>query len=227
MPDGFQFLDIIFFAMLAAFIALRLRSVLGRRTGDEPTQPRSLSPPQTEESGDNVVRLADRDPVATHVTDDFSDIEDPELAAGLRAILSANSQFSLSAFLQGANTAFELIVASYSAGDTKRLRELVDDTVFELFSAAINERETSGEKLETTLVEIQDNEIIEAEIDDDIARITVRFTSDQINLMRGADGGLIDGDPSESHEVVDFWTFGRDSRSRDPNWKLVATRGRD
>ena len=224
MPDGFQFLDIIFFAMVAAFIALRLRSVLGRRTGNEPRPPESMSRSQSDETVDNVVRLRKRDAAPPRKIDDFSDVDDPALVAGLKSVQSADPQFNREDFITGACAAFEIIIQAFAAGDSKRLQPLVNDTVYQLFAGAVDERNSAGETLETTLVGLREKEIVEAGMNGRTARVTVRFVSDQINLVRDSDNDVVDGDPGVSQEVVDMWTFERDTGSRDPNWMLVATR---
>lgn len=227
MPEGFQFLDIIFFAMLAAFIALRLRSVLGRRTENEQRSSNSLSPRRADETSENVVRLPEREKVAAHNDDDFSDVQDPVLARGLKRIKEQDPNFNRVEFVQGARAAFEMIVDAFAAADNARLRPLLNDSVYELFSGAIEERTTAGEKLETTLVGVRESEIVEAGLRGGMARVTVRFVSDQINLQRDSADRIVEGDPGEPTEIIDLWTFGRDTRSHDPNWQLAATRGDD
>ncbi len=223
MPDGFQFLDIVFFAMVAAFIALRLRSVLGRRTGNEPRPPESISSRQSDESVDNIVRLHEREPAPPRQEDDFSNVTDPALMASFKQIKRADPSFNREDFLQGACAAFEMVIHAYASGDSERLRPLVNDTVFQLFTDAMKERESAGEKLETTLVGLREYEIVEAALTGKLARITVRFVSDQINLIRDANDQIVQGDPGESVEVIDLWSFERETGTRDPNWKLVAT----
>ena len=120
-----------------------------------------------------------------------------------------------------------LIVDAFAAADNARLRPLLNDSVYELFSGAIEERTTAGEKLETTLVGVRESEIVEAGLRGGMARVTVRFVSDQINLQRDSADRIVEGDPGEPTEIIDLWTFGRDTRSHDPNWQLAATRGDD
>ncbi|MFQ5957804.1 MAG: Tim44/TimA family putative adaptor protein [Alphaproteobacteria bacterium] len=226
MNEGFQFLDIIFFAMIAAFILLRLRSVLGRRTGHERRPANPLARRRLEDNEDNedkVIRLPDAEAPAAR-GDDFADVGDSALAAGLTQIKLADSSFTREDFLAGARGAFELIVGAYAAGDAKALRPLLADDVYDPFARTISERAAAGHTLETALVSMDGAEIIEAGMNGRTAFVTVRFVSHQINVTRDADGEIVEGDPHDSAEVVDIWTFGRDARSRDPNWKLVATR---
>ena len=224
MGDGFQFLDIIFFAMVAGFILLRLRSVLGRRTGHEQPPNNPLARQQAEETNDNVVHLPDREAAPEPAGDDFSDVEDTVLAAGLAQVRSADSEFTREGFLQGARGAFEIVVDAFAAGDTERLRGLLDDDVYRPFSRAIKDRENADQTLESALVSIDESEIIEAGMNGRTAFITVRVVSKQINVTHDSDGNVVDGDAAHEVTVTDLWTFERDTRSRNPNWKLAATR---
>ena len=224
MSQGFQFLDIIFFAMVAGFILLRLRSMLGRRTGH---QQRPANPParsQAEEASDNVIALPEGEPVLEEAGDDFADVDDSTLAAGLAQIKLADPGFTREAFLDGAHTAFERIINLYAAGDADELRSLLDDDVYRSFAGAIRERADAGHALESTLVSIDESEFLEAGMNGRTAFVTVRFVSQQINVTRDTGDAIVEGDPSAAVAVTDIWTFERDTRSRDPNWKLAATR---
>ena len=219
MSDGFHLLDIVFFAMVAAFLVLRLRSVLGRRTGAERPPPEAAARRRAgTPSPDNVIDLAAvRKPEA-------EPIPAGPAAAGLAAIRAADPSFSPQAFLTGAQSAFAMIVGAYAAGDAGSLRPLLSDEVYRNFAAAIDARRRAGERLDTQLVRIGSAVPVEAAVDGGAARVTVRFTSDQVNALHGPDGAVIEGDPQRVAEVVDEWTFRRNLRSPNPNWELVATR---
>ncbi len=223
MSDGFAYLDIIFFAMVAAFIALRLRSVLGRRTGHERRRPSRFD--QAGADSGKVVPLPERDkpkPVEEEIP--VADPKDAAVKAGLTEIRLADPSFDLDRFLAGARTAFGMIIEAFAKGDKETLQHLLAPEVYENFSAAIDERVAAGHTLTSEIVAIRGIEILEARLDGTRARITLRFVSEQINVTRDADGHLIDGSPSRIVEVVDIWTFERDVHSRDPNWLLVETR---
>ncbi len=224
MSEGFQFLDIIFFAMVAAFILLRLRSVLGRRTGHQQRPANPLAPSQAEEASDNVISLPEHEPEVGEGDDDFADVDDSTLAAGLAQIKLADPGFTRKALLDGARTAFEYIIDAYAAGDADALRSLLDDDVYRPFTGAIRERADAGHALESTLVSIDESVLLEAGMNGRTAFVTVRFVSQQINVTRDTGGAIVEGDPSAAVAVTDIWTFERDTRSRDPNWKLAATR---
>jgi predicted lipid-binding transport protein (Tim44 family) len=229
MGNGFQFIDIILFGMVAAFLVLRLRSVLGRRNGHEgrPADP-FLRRHKEEQAGDNVVQLPDhseRDPDAeTAATASEADLT---LANGISEIKKVDRRFDLQEFLTGARMAFEMILGAFAAGDKGQLKSLLSPEVFANFEQAIREREASGEILEDTLVGIRAADIVEAYVAGRAANVTVKFVSEQVSAVRNESGDVIEGDPDRISEVTDFWTFARDTRARDPNWTLVATRSLD
>ena len=228
MDEGFQFIDIILFAMIAAFLVLRLRSVLGRRDGNEGRNRKPFAPPQPVEKPDNNV---------VHLPDNSSDNNDEALAAaktpetvleaGIAEIRGADPQFDPEELLVGARVAFEMILGAFASGDQRALKPLLSSEVYSNFTHAMDSREQSGEVLEETLVGIKTSEIVEADMTDSLANVTIKFVSDQIHAVRDKDGEIIEGDPNAIVEVTDFWTFSHDSKSRDPTWTLVATRSLD
>lgn len=220
-----QVLDIILFALVAGFLILRLRSVLGRRDGHRPTQ---RSDPFTGAAGandDKVVRLPDRSEGPDEAAPDIdgeAQLSGP-LDAGLTQIRIADPAFDPKEFISGARMAFELILSAFSSGDSAALKPLLSTDVFNNFAQSIRERQEAGETLETQLVGIKTADIAEAYMAGRTAHVTVRFVSQQVRVMRSANGDVIEGDPTDITDVVDIWTFARDTRSRDPNWVLVAT----
>ena len=145
------------------------------------------------------------------------------MASGLTRIKLADRSFDEESFLAGGRAAFEMIIGAFAAGDRDTLRPLLSNEVFENFSAAMTEREERQEKLETTLVGIKEAEIIDASLEQKTAFVTAKFVTEQINVTRDPSGEVVDGDPSHVGRVTDIWTFARNTRSRDPNWVLVAT----
>jgi predicted lipid-binding transport protein (Tim44 family) len=117
-----------------------------------------------------------------------------------------------------------MIVEAYSAGDKEALRPLLADSVFNGFAGAIDQRRAVGQTLETQLIAIRAADVVEAGMQGSNARIAVRVTSEQVNVVRDSEGNVLDGDPGTAEEVVDIWTFERDTKSSDPNWTLVETR---
>jgi predicted lipid-binding transport protein (Tim44 family) len=213
-----QYVDIILFAMIAGFLVLRLRSMLGRRTGLE--RRRDPFAPRTP---DKVMAAPERGKPALVP----SSVPPPAdtLAAGLAALRRADPGFDPGRFLEGARAAFTMIVEAFARDDVAALRPLLGQDVHRAFATAIEERRTAGETLETRILRLDDADIVRAGVDGPTAHVTVKFVSRQINVTRAQDGSVVDGDPEHPSEKIDTWTFARDTRSADPNWLLVATGG--
>jgi predicted lipid-binding transport protein (Tim44 family) len=224
MGDFPHYADIILFAMIAAFLVLRLRSVLGRRTGNE--RRRDMFIRQADQARERVVALGQRRPApAVRPRPPTIDTQPMSVAAGLARIRTADRGFEPAEFLEGARGAFGIIVEAFAAGDKNRLRPLLSDEVFRRFAAAIDERKAAGETMEARIVSVGELDIAEAGLEGTTARVTVKLVSSQINALRAHDGSVVDGDPDKPVEKADFWSFARDTRSSDPNWVLVATSG--
>jgi predicted lipid-binding transport protein (Tim44 family) len=230
----------IIFLALAVFIFLRLRSVLGQRTGGE--QPpfnhvRDLIRGRDNTGGgdnNNVIPM----PGSTVAPPQPSPLSEPlepqdhwkgvaetgsPLAEGLDEIAAADSSFNAQDFVSGAKSAYEMIVLAFANGDRRTLKDLLSSEVYEGFDAAIKGREQRGEKVETRFASIDAAELVGAGVRDKVAHLTVRFHSQMISVTRNKDGAVIDGTPEKLTDVTDVWTFSRDVSSRDPNWKLVGT----
>ena len=216
------------------FIFLRLRSVLGQRTGRErpPYDPYSARDAVRSSAGEKVVtlpgRVAQPAPAPTPATErgepwkGVAETGSP-IAAGLDAIKAADPNFEAQHFLTGARAAYEMIVTAFAHGDRRALKGLLSREVYDGFEAAIREREARGERIETRFVSIDKAEIAGAELRGRIAHLTVRFVSQLVSVTHDRSGAVIDGSPEKVADVTDVWTFARDVSSRDPNWKLVAT----
>jgi predicted lipid-binding transport protein (Tim44 family) len=234
MRDVFDIYTIIFLA-LAVFIFLRLRSVLGQRTGRErpPYDPYSSTRDQMRTStGDKVVALPGRGPETAQkpaepveTAERWKGIAEPgsALAGGLDAVAREDKSFDAKHFLTGARAAYEMIVTAFAGGDRRQLKSLLGREVYDGFEAAIREREQRGETAETRFVSIDGADIIGAEVRSKTAQVTVRFQSQLVSVTRDRSGNVIDGNADKVTDVTDVWTFARDVASRDPNWKLVAT----
>ncbi|MGE0564785.1 MAG: Tim44/TimA family putative adaptor protein [Pseudolabrys sp.] len=238
MRDVFDIYTIIFLA-LAVFIFLRLRSVLGQRTGRErpPYDPysardavrptsekvvalpnrtteqakKSAEPGETEQSAEPAERWKG---IAAPGTPQF---------AGLEAIVGADPDFDPKHFIVGARAAYEMIVTAFADGDRRALKGLLSKEVYEGFEGAIAEREQRGDKVESRFVSIDSADIVGAELRGRAAQVTVKFNSQLVTATRNKDGEVIDGSTDKVTDVTDSWTFARDISSRDPNWRLVAT----
>ena len=236
MQDSFDITTLIFI-VLAVFVIWRLRSVLGQKTGSEqpPFDPLSrrdapLRPGNAPAEPDhNVVRLpgaAEVRPTAEVAPSErWKGIAEPgtPTAAALDGIVRLEPAFNPSEFLEGAKSAYEMIVTAFAQGDRKTLKDLLSREVYEGFERAITERERRGETVETTFVSIDKAELAGAELQGKTAQIVVRFLSKLISATRDASGSVVDGSPETVSDVTDVWTFARSLGSRDPNWQLVAT----
>lgn len=237
MHDVFDIYTIIFLA-LAVFIFLRLRSVLGQRTGRErpPYDPYAAREPARPATNENVVALPGRKPEATiqapgapaepvEPVDRWKGVAAPgsALATGLDAIFAAAPDFDAKHFITGARAAYEMIVNAYAEGDRRTLKNLLSREVYDGFEAAIDEREKRGDTVESRFVSIDGAEITAAEVRGRNIQATVRFQSKLVSATRDKAVTVIDGNAEKVTDVTDVWTFARDVSTRDPNWKLVAT----
>jgi predicted lipid-binding transport protein (Tim44 family) len=234
MREVFDIYTIIFLA-LAVFIFLRLRSVLGQRTGRErpPYDPytRDTARPAPEK----VITLPNRAPEAASKPAEPAPVPGERwkgiaesgtpVASGLDAIAAADSSFDARHFVTGARAAYEMIVTAFAEGDRRSLKNLLSRDVYDGFEAAITEREKAGHKAETRFVSIDNAEITNAEMKGRTAQVTVKFVSQLVSVTRDKAGAVVEGNADKVTDVTDIWTFARDISSRDPNWKLVATEG--
>lgn len=224
MGDGY-YLDILLFALVAAFLIFRLRSVLGRRDNYQGKSEDRLPFPSRPDRPAEVPgpRANDATPEAAG-KDEAAPVLPASVDAGLTQIRVADARFDEREFVGGAQKAFEWILQAFSADDLRSLEPLLSQDVFNNFAQTIRARQQAGYKLETTLVSIKPPEIVEAYMAGRTAHVTVRFVSEQISVTRDGKGEVVEGDPNAVGEIIDLWTFARDTRSPDPNWTLVATR---
>lgn len=240
MQNSFDMQTLIFLA-LAVFVAWKLRSVLGQKTGHEqppkdPFSRREAPPPlrpdqpgAQPEARDNVIRLpgAANDQVAAPPppAERWKDIApaDGPVMAGIESIVKQEPAFDPHEFLGGAKAAYETIVTAFARGDRKTLKGLLAKDVYDGFEQAITDREKRGEKAESSFVSIDKAEFVGIDVKGKTAQITVAFVSQLISVTRDAQGAVVDGSADQVSQVNDIWTFARQLGSRDPNWLLVAT----
>ena len=215
-------LDIILFAMVAGFIILRLRSELGNKTGGEPNPPGMVDPTKThqgdirddeiingeyETSPDNVIPLE----------------SNSELRDGFRQIQAADRNFTISNFVHGARTVYQMVLESFWSGDRETLKSYLSQDIYDQFEGAITAREKAEHVLENKILDIVNIDIVDASLKNKIAEITVHFKAEIIAVTRDKDGNAIDGNMSDATILNDKWTFTHDTMSNDPSWLLVAT----
>jgi predicted lipid-binding transport protein (Tim44 family) len=216
--------EIVILAMIAAFLGLRLYSVLGRRAEheEEPIQARfdakadvtaAPAPRQPLDRQANVQAPRPRDLPAVM----------PALERSLREIAAADRRFDIQTFVEGAQGAYRMVLEAFWRGDKDELSQLCDRDVYDGFVAAIDARTAAGETLDNRLIRIEDTVITAASYEAPMARITVRFNSDIAAVTRDSEGNLIAGSLDDAIEAHDVWTFSRNAQSADPDWLLDET----
>lgn len=234
--DDFLDLPTLIAIVVAVFVLFRLRSVLGTRTGNErPPVDRSRSTPTEKQSAgeESVVPLRPR--AAQPDLDEERRLRKLEaeieqaasgneaLAAGFKAVAEADPTFTPKFFLDGAKQAYEMVVTAYAEGDRQTLKNLLDKPIFESFQRAITERESAGQTVDFTFVGLPKIAIVDAEYDKKDVTVTVDFHAEVVSATRDKDGNLVEGNADAVQTIADEWTFARNPKSRDPNWKVVAT----
>lgn len=214
--SGFP-IDLVLFAMIAGFLVLRLRSILGRRTGFErPAQP--YQPPGPAQSP-TIDGRAEPVPAPTRA------VPDPASPVGqtIARMQRVDQTLDPARFLDGAEQAFRMIVEAYAAGNREQLRNLLSDEMCRAFTAAIETREKAGQTQKTEIRDIQSATIEDAALRGTTGALTIRIVSDQVSVTTDRDGRIVAGSDAVT-EITDVWTFERDLTSRDPSWRLVAAR---
>jgi predicted lipid-binding transport protein (Tim44 family) len=233
------------FLVLAVVVFLKLRSVLGRRTGQEETrferyraqreasqrngkmaaQEKVVTLPRREREEVEAAPLAEHAKVRTDLEERVKGLagDNASMASGLLDIARADQTFDPDQFLKGARAAYEIIVTAFAEGNRKTLKDLLSRDVHDGFVGAIAEREARGEQVDQSFVGIKTADLVEAELKAGVAQLTVKFVSELISATRDRVGEVIGGDPKRIKEVTDIWTFAREVASRNPNWKLIAT----
>jgi predicted lipid-binding transport protein (Tim44 family) len=233
------------FLVLAVVVFLKLRSVLGRRTGQEETrleryraqreasqrngkvaaQEKVVTLPRREREEVETVPVSEQAKVRTDLEERVKGLagDNAGIASGLLEIAHADQTFDPDQFLKGARAAYEIIVTAFAEGNRKTLKDLLSRDVHDGFVGAIADREARGEQVDQSFVGIKAADIVEAELKGNVAQLTVKFVSELISATRDRVGEVISGDPKRIKEVTDIWTFAREVTSRNPNWKLIAT----
>ncbi|MBS3850371.1 MULTISPECIES: Tim44/TimA family putative adaptor protein [Devosia] len=232
--DEFFDLPTLIVIAIAVFVLFRLRSVLGTRTGTERPPLERRKPSDTPANEDTVVPLRPKGTAAPELDEERrarkveAEIEqfshgDAELAAGFKEVADADPTFTPKSFLDGAKQAYEMIVTGYATGDRATLKNLLEKDVYEGFQSAITEREAAGQTVDFTFVGLPKVEYSDAEFDKKTVTLTVRFHAEVVSATRDKDGNLVDGNADQVQTIADEWTFARNPKSRDPNWKVVST----
>jgi predicted lipid-binding transport protein (Tim44 family) len=221
-------LPTVIFALVALFVAWKLRSVLGMRQDSE--RPGGLMAPlRRVPSASNPLvaqpEAAPSAPVSQAPADRWKGVaeSDPVVWSGLDAIAGADRSFTPEGFLSGARAAYDMVVHAFAAGDSDALKSLMAPEAFANFESAIHARANAGHTMSTTVVSIDNATIAGAQLRGAAAQLQVRFAAKLASVTRDAHNAVVDGSPNTVVDHIDLWTFVRDIRSRDPNWQLTAT----
>ena len=229
MSDGIAYADILILALIAGFILLRLRSVLGQKMGNEDNDPASMRPirPAPARPDEPVVQLGDKSlkfKIKEPEPDTYlQNLTVKDVADTLVAIKARDPQFIATEFLQGAKMAYEMVFDAFAKGDKPTLKYLLADDIYNHFASEIDARAASDRKVEITLVSVRARDITKASFNGNMARLSVLFANEQITLIRDASGQVIEGNASDAARVEDEWAFERDVTSKNPNWKIIET----
>jgi predicted lipid-binding transport protein (Tim44 family) len=209
------FIDILIFAVIAVLLVLRLRSVLGQRTGYEQPQ-------------DNQVKESFADKGNAPIPFQKAADKSAKISgSGLEALRRADRQFNEKEFVQGATAAFEMILTAFADGDQAQLKRLLSYDLLHSFMQTIHDRTAAKESLEITVNDIREVSILNVELVDSVASITVHFHTTQTRIARDEQGEVMEDSDTEPQEFIDIWTFERDLTLSDPNWKLAETESAD
>ena len=216
--------DILIYMIIAAVMVFWLRNVIGTRHGEERQRPNPF-----EDKGEPIAkdsRDTDLSPVDLQPLDSVAPSTEGSktVDAGLVQIALVDRNFDVKQFKENAADAFAIIVEAYAEGDRDTLKDLCGKEVYDAFDAAITERESKGETVETEIHAVRDMTVVDAGIENrKTAFVTVRFTADETYVIRGEDGQILAGHPDRVTEMTDKWTFSRDVKSSDPRWFLTKT----
>lgn len=221
--DSIPYADIVILALIAGFILLRLRSVLGQKSGND--NPQFFKREEKDATREPIVQLLGKkqEKPADDADPYLFALKDDAVARTIADIKRMDPQFSATSFLAGAKMAYEMVFDAFAKGDRKTLEMLLDKPIYDTFSNEISAREKSPEKTEITLVAIKPRDIVKAELMGNRARLAVKFDSEQVSVVRDASGAIVDGNPSDHQIMDDEWVFERDVTSKNPNWKIIET----
>lgn len=226
MSDGSSYADLVILALIAGFILLRLRSVLGDKTGNDTSSYFSKPSRAYPENLESVVQLDEKSmkPKPKDEPDTyFATLTDNAVMDGINAIRNKDPQFTATRFLGGAKGAFEMVFDAFNKGDKQTLKMLMSEPLSQEFSKVIEDSEAQETRTETTLVSVVAKEITKATLHLNTAQLTVLFVSEQVSVTRNKAGDIVGGDASEIKTAEDHWVFERDVSSKNPNWKIIET----
>ncbi len=226
MSETIPYANLLILALVAGFILLRLRGILGKDLGNDQPNFFNRAPIEKTDRDQPIVQLHEKllKPKPKEEADPYlAALGDTPVASGLKRIKEEDPEFSASEFLEGAKLAFEMVFDAYVKGDKDTLRMLLSDALYKEFSGEVDSRAGEENKRETTLVSILGKDITQARLEGTTAHIGVRFISEQVSVMRNPQGEIVGGDPSALQHIEDEWVFERNTHSKNPNWKIIET----
>lgn len=223
MSNGIPFGDLIVLGAVALFIILRYRSILGQKTGHDFSQKPTRKTPAEESGEAEIINLhpsKEKTPI-----DEPADLTlaNPQVVQGIAKIKSQDPDFTIASFLDGAKIAFEMVIDATNKQDKDTLRMLLSKEVYDSFEQDMKQLADNKQLRLTTLVALKSADISDVDVRRNVATITVQFLSEQIIVLKDAQGAIIEGNASEIDDIVDEWILERDLKSRNPNWTVVAT----
>ena len=215
------FIDILIFAAIALFLIFRLRSILGNRDGFEQKRP--------EQSAFDGTAKTENDKTPKKIVPLRANkaAEKMTISEGLEAVRLADPSFRDDEFMQGAASAFSMILQAFADGDLATLRRLLAFDLYEEFAQSVHARNKEGDQLAITIHSINDVQLTYGSVKDFIVSVTVTFVSEQSRTVKNSDGNVIEDESEEKALITDIWIFERDTQLNDPNWKLVETQSED
>jgi predicted lipid-binding transport protein (Tim44 family) len=226
MSEGIPYADIVILALIAGFILLRLRSILGQKGDNDKPDFLQSSKISVIKDPDPIVQLNDKSLKPRPLVDldpYVSTLSDSNILQVIKDIKAKDPLFNTTSFIEGAKMAFEMVFDAFAKGDKQTLSMLLSQEIYNDFLRHIEEREKQENKTETTLLAVKVQEISRANLDRNIARFGVSFESEQVAIERTKTGEIVGGDPSDVQHVNDEWVFERDITSKNPNWKIIET----
>jgi predicted lipid-binding transport protein (Tim44 family) len=202
MSEAFQYIDILILAIIAGIVLLRLRSVLGKRTGHEKTDKTSYNYEAPRQSQTEKVIPIEPEKSSSATTDSWFDNDD---------------------FLRGASNAYEMIVTNFENGNKDALKSLLSEDVMNSFSSVIDERNSRNETVEFNFIGIEKSEIVHKDLKKNPMEVSVRFISEMITCIKNSKDEVISGSLNQVQKITDIWTFEKYSNRKGSNWLLVAT----
>ncbi len=225
--DSIPYADIIILALIAGFILLRLRGVLGQKTGNENPQFFKRDTTEKEKADDKIVQIGDKGQKVKglDILDSYlSQLNNSDpISKTLADIKKQDAQFTATGFMDGAKMAYEMVFDAFAKGDKATLEMLLEKGLYSTFVAEIDARSSQDLTTETTLLRVKAKDITSATLTENMVRLSVKFETEQVSVAKNKQGEVVEGSVSESHLMDDEWLFERDITSKNPNWKIIET----